>query len=198
MNHTKLRTLRVLAIAPSARGFGYAVMDGGKKFVDWGLRTVKGESKNGQALAKAQWLMARYLPDAVVVPNHTGARRAARIIQLTHEIVAIASTRKIRIRRFTRGEIDRLLFPETEPTKLARAEALARMFPEELAESVPQERKPWMNEAPRLYTFDAIALAVAASLKRRKSRKSSAVSQMETAEEPKPRPLLEKSHEISP
>ena len=57
---------RVLAIAPSSRGFGFAVMEGGDTLVDWGVRSVVGD-KNADALKKAEAMFALYKPTVLVL-----------------------------------------------------------------------------------------------------------------------------------
>ena len=46
----KIQHYRILSIAPSTRGFGYAVLEGKDTLVDWGVKTVQG-NKNVNSLA---------------------------------------------------------------------------------------------------------------------------------------------------
>jgi hypothetical protein len=55
MNKIQPKYFRILAIAPSTRGFGFAVLEGEASLVDWGVKTAKGD-KNKQSLAKVEKL----------------------------------------------------------------------------------------------------------------------------------------------
>ena len=41
----KIQQYRILAIAPSFRGFGYAVLEDNDTLVDWGVKTVQGNKE---------------------------------------------------------------------------------------------------------------------------------------------------------
>jgi hypothetical protein len=38
---------RILAVAPSTRGFGFAVLEGQGTLVDWGVKLVTGDKNDG-------------------------------------------------------------------------------------------------------------------------------------------------------
>lgn len=147
-----------MAITPSTRGFGYAVLDEGSIFVDWGVKTVKGKEKNAQSLAKVEQLLAQYQPTRLVMANHAGSRRAERIRDLSEDIITLATRRKLKVRRFTRPQINQVFLSDAKGTKHALAETLARMFPEELASHLPPKRRAWMSEDARMDMFEAVAL----------------------------------------
>src|SRR5215208_5286970 len=90
---------RVLAIAPSTRGFGFAVMEGEKKLVDWGVKSVKG-NKNAQCLAKMEELIAHYEPAMISLQDHSGrdSRRSTRIRVLGRQIITLASRRRVKVK----------------------------------------------------------------------------------------------------
>ena len=52
---------RILAIAPTTRGFGFAVLDGNETLVDWGVRRIDGKIKNTWSLAMVEKLVARFV-----------------------------------------------------------------------------------------------------------------------------------------
>ena len=64
---------------PSAKGFGFAVFEGSRSLVDWGVKGVHGERKNAQSLRKMRELLAFYRPDMLVTEDYKGAgsRRGA-------------------------------------------------------------------------------------------------------------------------
>jgi hypothetical protein len=140
MNHKRSKTIRIMAISPSTRGFGYAVLDGGTTLVDWGVKTVKGQEKNVQSLARAEQLLAKYLPNTLILANYVGARRGQRILELNRDIVEVATNRKIKIRRFTRKQINQAFDFDRKGTRHALAEKLSQMYPEELGNRRHQSR----------------------------------------------------------
>ena len=47
MKNIRSKHFRILAIAPSSRGFGFAVLEGQEKLVDWGVKSIKGDKNTG-------------------------------------------------------------------------------------------------------------------------------------------------------
>ena len=169
MNHKSPKHFRLMAIAPSTRGFGFAVLDGEETLVDWGVKSVKGD-KNAGSLAKAEKLIAHYLPDAIVLEDHSDeqSRRAARIKRLSRDIIGVATTRKVKVKLFTRAQVRNLFFADGLGTKEALAEIIAKRFPEELGDRLPPKRRPWMSEDCRMDLFAAVALALVPGLRKAK------------------------------
>jgi hypothetical protein len=165
---TRPKNDRVLAIAPSSRGFGFAVMEGRETLIDWGVRSVTGD-KNADALEKAEAMIALYKPAVVVLPDASakGSRRYARIRDLTKDIAAVAARRKIKGLLFSREQVMRTFFEDGKGTKHTIARILAMRFPEELGHRLPPKRKHYKSEDYRMGIFDAVALAVARRLGKR-------------------------------
>jgi Holliday junction resolvasome RuvABC endonuclease subunit len=160
---------RVLAISPSTRGFGYAVLEGEQTLVDWGVKHVETD-RNAQCVAKVKEMLIHYRPDVMVLQDHSGkdSRRSIRIRTLSGQIVALASKQKVKIMLFSRDQVVRLFVPNGKATRHARAELLATRFPSELGLRLPPKRRPWMSEDYRMDIFDAVALALALRLKETK------------------------------
>jgi hypothetical protein len=153
---------RILAIAPSARGFGYAVLEGQESFVDWGVKRVSGD-KHSISLAKVEELVCHYQPNIIVLPDCSGKnlQRIARIQALTVGIISLAERHRITFASFSRNQVKQILLPGSTVTKHALAQALAERFPEELGAVLPPKRRAWMSEDSRMDIFDAVALALA-------------------------------------
>jgi len=168
MHQKNPKYVRILAIAPSTRGFGYAVLEGREMFVDWGVMTVKGD-KNKQSLVKMEKLIAYYQPGVMVLQNTstTGSRRSQRIKALSRQIIKVAAKRKVGVKLFSRDQVMKAFVADGQGTKHALAETIARRFPEELGSRLPPKRKPWMSEDSRMTIFDAVALALMPHLCRR-------------------------------
>ena len=170
MNRIQPKHFRILAIAPSSRGFGFAVLEGQATLADWGAKPVKGD-KNAQSLAKVERLIAHYQPDVLVLENALAknTRRSSRIKTLGQHIIDLAKTRKIKVALFSREQVRRRFFDGGQGTKHAVAEILARRFQGELGACLPPKRRLWMSEDRRMDIFDAVALALVFRLKMTKT-----------------------------
>jgi Holliday junction resolvasome RuvABC endonuclease subunit len=166
MNQINPKHFRILAIAPSTRGFGFAVLEGEVSLVDWGVKTVKGD-KNVQSLAKVKELIAHYQPGVLVLEDASakGSRRSPRIRKLSRQIIKMAVTRKVSVKLFSRDQVMKTFITDGQGTKHALAEIIAKRFPEELGSRLPPKRKPWMSEDSRMNIFDAVALVLMLRLK---------------------------------
>jgi Holliday junction resolvasome RuvABC endonuclease subunit len=161
MNKTLPKYPRILAIAPSTKGFGYAVFEGHKMLVHWGVKSVKGD-KNAGAIEKVEDMIARYNPQVMVLEDTAtkGSHRAPRIQALTKRLVAVAERRTIKVVLFSQRQIRRVFFGDEPGTKHALAETIAGRFPEELGFRLPPKRRDWMSQDSRMDIFDAVALAL--------------------------------------
>lgn len=153
--------VRILSVAPSSRGFGFAVLEGKEMLVDWGVKSVEGD-KNVRSLAKLEDIIVHYIPDVMVIHDHSRkeSRCSARIRALSRRMIALASSRKVSVKSFSREEVRHVFFADAKGTKYALAEILAKRFPAELGFRLPPKRRPWMSEDYRMDIFDAVALAL--------------------------------------
>jgi len=152
---------RVLAIAPSTRGFGFAVLEGQATLVDWGVRTVP-RDKNLKCIVKVKDLLAHYQPEVMVLQDHRveRSRRPIRIQVLIQGIIDLAPAHNVSVVLFSGEQIDEAFFANGKGTKHSRAELLTKRFPDELEFLLPPRRLAWMGEDYRFDIFDAVALAV--------------------------------------
>ena len=153
----------MLAIAPSSKGFGFAVLEG-HVLVDWGVRSVVKGDKNAQCVGKVEKLVRHYMPHIIALQNYgtRGSRRSARIRELVEQLVALGRGHKIRVALLSRERIHRAFAVEGRATKHKIAEMLAARFPEELTHRLPPRRRPWMSEDYRMDIFGAVALGITA------------------------------------
>jgi Holliday junction resolvasome RuvABC endonuclease subunit len=167
MNTINPKHFRILAIAPSTRGFGFAVLERQDTLVDWGVKTVKNGDKNVQSLEKVKELIAHYQPGVLVLENASAKNslRSRRIRRLCRQIIKLASTNKVSVKLFSREQVMKTFLPDGRGTKYAVAEIVAERFPEELSQKLPPERKLGNSEDSRMSIFDAMALALVFRLK---------------------------------
>src|ERR1017187_5916330 len=111
MNRIQPKHFCILAIAPSTRGFGFAVLEGQETLVDWGVKPVEGD-KNAQSLAKVKKLIAHYQPGTLVLEDASAknSRRSSRIRTLTRQIVKMATTLKVSTKLFSRDHVMKTFF----------------------------------------------------------------------------------------
>ena len=175
------RYFRILAIAPSSRGFGFAILEGEEKLVDWGVKSTTGD-KNASSIASVEELIACYQPGVIVLEDHSAksSRRSTRIRELGARIVSRSENLHLTVVVFSRTQVRNVFFAESQGTKHSVAEMLAARFPEELGSRLPPKRRVWMSEDYRMDIFDAVALALACRLK--KSGKSFAASSKSVGE----------------
>ena len=152
---------RVLAIDPSTRGFGFAVLEGPERLIDWGVKEAR-DNKRVKCLEQIEKLMEHYQPDSIVVEDAEakGSRRCRRVRELISAILKLTSTRGIKSRSFSRRAVRKAFSQHGASTKHEIATAIADRFPDELGPRLPPLRKPWMTEDHRMSIFDATALAL--------------------------------------
>lgn len=151
---------RVLAIDPTPRGFGFAVLEGPSNLIDWGVKSVRNRKKAGTLVRTAD-LIRQYRPDVVVLEDCgvKSARRCRRIVLLIRSIQELAVSSGIKSRTFSRARIRNVFSLGGASTKYQIALAIAAQLPE-LAQRVPRYRMPWMSEDYRMAFFNAAALAL--------------------------------------
>ena len=160
---------RILGIAVSKYGLGYAVMKDVNVLFDWGVKWVR-KDRDRACLAKVKRLMAHYEPHIVALEDTLakGSLRPARIRNLTRRIVFLVKSCKVAPAIFSRQEMKRAYFPGGEATRHNLAMLMAERFADDIGHLLPPKRKAWMVEHPRLAMFDAVALASMVRLSWRK------------------------------
>jgi Holliday junction resolvasome RuvABC endonuclease subunit len=160
MSRRANRDTRILAIDPSTRGLGFAVLEGANGLIDWGVKETKTDKKT-RSLKLIAELIERYQPSVVVVEDHAGkgSRRCKRVAGLIDDIHELAMKGKVRVKSFSRAKVKKAFSESGASNKYEIAKAIAERFPE-LAPRLPRFRKPWMSEDYRMSIFDAVALAL--------------------------------------
>lgn len=150
----------ILAIYTTTHGFGFVVLEGPNRMIDWGTKDAR-RDKNRVVLAKAAELMSWYQPDLLVLEHALGpeSRRNDRIRQLHGQLVELAKAHKTAVRQFARSEIRTAFASREAVTRYEIAEAISRELLD-LAPWLPPPKKIWMSEDPRLSIFDAASLAI--------------------------------------
>jgi RNase H-fold protein (predicted Holliday junction resolvase) len=153
-------SLRVLAVDPSTRGFGYALFEGLDRLVDWGTKDIR-KDKHVVALQKIEELIRRYEPAVLVMEDfgHARSRRNLRVRRLQSQVFALARRSGIKEHALPLVAVYQYFSKRGARTKYDIASTLAREF-SALTLRLPPKRKPWQSEDSRMSIFDAAALAV--------------------------------------
>jgi hypothetical protein len=153
----QIRPERVLAVDPTGKGFGFAVLEGPELLVDWGVKRAKDDRI---CLERVAALIIRYQPEVMVVEraNAPGCQRRLRARRLIENLLVLARDHRVRVRQVSRQSVQRYFGASRPATKRQIALALVMRFPE-LGPYLPPERKPWMCENERMGIFDAVAFA---------------------------------------
>jgi hypothetical protein len=164
MNKTLSRYPRILAIAPSTFGLGFARFESLNTLADCGVKNAR-KNKNAACIAHAGRLIDLHQPEVIVLENSadTKIRRYPRVRKLTRQLVAVGKKRNVPVVLLDRKEVHQIFFPDGHGTKHQLAEILAERYPDELARRLPPKRRAWMTEDRRMGIFAAVALALAFS-----------------------------------
>jgi Holliday junction resolvasome RuvABC endonuclease subunit len=150
----------VLGIAPSTRGFGFAVMTVGMTLVDWGVKVVKSGKKNDKCLAQITKLIEVYQPSWIAVDDYTkNFHRGTRTQALIAELEERVRPEAVKMERFSRKQVSLEIIGGRGGTKFQVAENLANQYREQLSFRVPRKRSLWMTEPYQMDIFDAVAIA---------------------------------------
>ncbi len=157
------RTVRVMGIALTSRGFGYAVLENDKALVDYGKKRILGD-KNAGSLKAIKKLCERNQLDTLVLQDVNRAKgtvRVKRIKQLHTRIIVLAKKHDIKVKLISGKKLRERLLGNEDGTKHEMAVLMAQRFPDDLALLLPPKRTTAMNEDARMDVFDAVGLAVA-------------------------------------
>lgn len=118
MNPRPEPAFRYLAIDPTPKGLGFAVLEG-DELIDWGLCQVRTE-KNAGAIARVAQLLRRFHPDKLIVEDHgaRGSRRQSRIQQLLARIAALAAATKVSVVHVSAMAVRRTFLGFGAPTRI--------------------------------------------------------------------------------
>lgn len=161
MNDNITEHTRILSIDPTSKGFGFAVLEGHGRLVDWGVKEVR-DNNNERCFKKIMELIDLYQPDGIVVEDYSGkgSRRCRRVQRLIKDFTSLALELNIKIYRYSRATVREAFSQSDAYTKHEIAATIANKFPE-LSVRLPPERKCYMPEDYRMAIFDAMSFAVA-------------------------------------
>jgi Holliday junction resolvasome RuvABC endonuclease subunit len=142
MRDARRKEIRVLAIDPSTRGFGFAVLEGPDRLIDWGVKETRNE-KNRRSLKLIWELIEQYEPSVLVLEDYAGkgSRRCRRVQELIEAISKLAAKRKLKVRMHSRAKVKQVFSKSCTSNKQEIALDIVNRFPE-LAPRLPRFRNP--------------------------------------------------------
>ncbi len=153
---------RILAIDPTSRGFGFVVLEGKDRLVDWGLKSIR-ENKDEATLVAVADLVHMYAPHVLVLEDCAdgSSRRGHRVRDLIGDIAALGVAEGLITELVSISAVRMVFTADGAETKHEIAGVIAAGFPE-LVLHRPRFRKPWMSEDERQAIFDAISFTMTA------------------------------------
>jgi Holliday junction resolvasome RuvABC endonuclease subunit len=147
---------RVLSIEPYWRGFGFAVLEGSDRLIEWGVKESRQE-KHHHILRQIASLLRHYNPDVVVIEDVINNQRNPNMRDLMAAIVDLVRSENHTIVTVHRATVRKVL---GGTTRMGIAQKTAEHFPE-LANWLPPLRKIWKSEDSKMNIFTAVANALA-------------------------------------
>lgn len=146
----------VLALDLHPLSYGFAVFEGPKELIDWGIRSFRHgvHAVKVPMPVKLDRLLDQYEPQVVVIRTPKTAVVQSRV----RTIAALVKHRQIAMRQIPDATI-RLSFPQRNQNKYQIAQAIAERFPE-LSPRLRARRKMWQAERYSMGIFDAVALGM--------------------------------------
>lgn len=164
-NSTRVESLRVLAAHFRFQRFGFAVLQGPKRLLDWGVsaHVTKATSDPAATIRKRLASLFRIYAPSVLVLRGLSAQEGNRYSALNPLITsakAEAATHSVEVDSVARPEIRQAFDRHEKPTKHEIAAQIAVAFPE-LGWKLPPRKHCWEREHHNMAIFDAVSLAVA-------------------------------------
>ena len=156
--------VRVLAIDPTSRGFGFVILEGPSVIVDWGVKSGRAASiqREQQLLNRFSDLVRQYRPEVVILENMSvsESRRKGRVRLLVGAMENLASWQNVTVRKISQAQVKKVFNTLDAHSKYEIARVISQHVPE-LVPWIPKQRKPWTGEDYRMAAFNAAALALA-------------------------------------
>ncbi len=154
MERHRNKDTRVIALDPCPRGFGFVVLEGSQKLLDWGVAQAKSQT---DLLLRLEARLLRYRPACLILETGNPYRRHASR-QRTMALERFAREQGVEAVWVRYSDVQHV-FAGAGGTKYKRALALAELY-EELRMHLPAKRRAWDSEDDRMHIFDAAAIGV--------------------------------------
>ena len=147
----------ILAIFPSSKGFGYALMESPTTPVDYAMVSIKRFKLNNYK-NRIRALLGFFKPTVVIVENHL-YRKGKRVKAVVSTVYKEAARHHLKVYAYSREDIRNFFKSFGAFTKYEIASFIASEIPE-LKDKLGAERKIWASEQYHMPIFDSISLAM--------------------------------------
>jgi hypothetical protein len=162
MQQKSIDNIRLLALDLHAQRFGFAVLEGPSRLLNWGVRGYARIENGKVLLGSISPLLTMFEPELVTIGDPSdwnlqrrlGANAALAVIQRE------ADWRSLSFHQITRKQVKEVFAPLRSQTKYEIATAVTLLFPE-LVWKLPPVRKVWESENYALPIFDAASIGIA-------------------------------------
>lgn len=156
---------RRVGIWPREFGFGFAVLEGTDRLLDFGTKYMPRGYVNDDVVARVGELLAEYAPAHLVLEdvNASGCRRRPRVRDLLLHLARYAHPGCL-VAVASEAEVRKHILGRTGGNKHNIADALTARFPE-IECRLPRKRRKWAKEAECMAMFDAVALVVTSKIR---------------------------------
>ena len=151
--------IRVLALDLHPRRFGYVVLEGPDRLLDWGVRSCrrKGNSSDVLIQRRLRPLLELWRPTFLMIrARQMPPKKHFLRERLLKGVAAEAKNYHARVQILKK----RPTYRTEKLTKYERAQTVVQRFPV-LIQKLPPKRKPWESEDYRMSMFAAATLAMA-------------------------------------
>jgi hypothetical protein len=149
----------VLAVHPTAKGFGWVLFEGSLSPVDWGMASAKA-GRNARLSTRFERLLKHYEPAVLVLEEFEGRdARPDRIQRLCRQFIHLAACRGMETPIYRRNAIRTVFASIGASSRYEIAQVIAQQI-DALSHRMPRKRKRWNSEDRRQSLFDAAALAM--------------------------------------
>jgi Holliday junction resolvasome RuvABC endonuclease subunit len=148
----------VLAVHPTARGFGWMLFESPLAPVDWGIASSKRMS-NARLAARFERLLKRYEPAVLILEEFETNTRAGRIQMLCRTMIHLAACRGMDTPVYRLNAVRTVFASVGAVTRYEIAQVIAQHL-DAISHRMPRRRRAWENADPRQSLFDAAALAL--------------------------------------
>jgi hypothetical protein len=160
MNTAPINKGLVLAIHPTARGFGWVLFESPLAPVDWGIAFAK-RGRNERLFKRFERLLSRYEPSVLVLEEFERGTtlRAGITERLCQTMMHLARLRGMEVHAFRRSAIRAVFATVGARTRYEIAEIVRQQI-DAFSHRMPRRRTLLTRPDPKQSLFDAAAVAV--------------------------------------
>lgn len=153
---------RLLAIDPTSRGFGMAVLEIDEtRLLDWKVVQCR-DYLRAACFVKIEEEIAYFQPTAILVEDSCPIPRSRchKLRRFIRKVRAVAKSHQIPLEIVSSARVRTVFTAEGARNQEDRAKVVAKCFPD-VAPHLPPHRETWMTENYWMSVFDALALIYA-------------------------------------